>query len=361
MAISIQEHSKALASKIVGRFIEDKPVRAGFSGFFPRETAATKLVDIEVQRGADNIAVDVKRFTNGNKNKFNITTEKKFQPPYYREEYDFQEDEVYMNSIALGVGLENPQVNAVLAQNALKNLRTMRAKVERAIRKQHVEVLTTGIVELDSQDSIDYKRKAASMVDLGAGNYWNQGSTNPYVDLQTAGKFLRDEGNASGNTLNVVGRSDAITALLANEAFQEETNARRINRADIVMPQFNETSGFTYHGQFAAGDFIINAWTYNEKYTDSSGNTQYYLPKEKVVCLPEDFMGKTVFGGLPNMVERQISGATTMMPSIAEVEFLLRGYSDEKTMSSTLELTSAPLVIPFTIDKIYTLQVLASS
>ncbi len=357
--ITIQDHSKKIASKIVGVFQDDKPVLSGFGGFFPRETAPTEVVDLEVQRDNDLIAVDVKRFTNGNKNKFSISSEKKFKPPYYREEYDFQRDEVYMNTIALGVGLENAQVNQVIAQNAVRNLRKMRSKIERALRKQFAEVMQTGIVELLNGTSIDYKRQAASMVDLGAGNYWNQASTNPFANISTGGRFLREEGSSASNILNLVMRTDGLNALMANARFKDEADVRRINRVDVGMPQMNDATGFVYHGQFSAGDFICNIWTYNEKYTDSEGATQYYLDSNKAVLLPEDFVGKTVFAGLPNLVERSINGQMAMMPAITEAEYLLRAYNDEKSMSSTLELSSAPLAMPMSVDRIYTIQILA--
>ena len=84
------------------------------------------------------------------------------------------------------------------------------------------------------------------------------------------------------------------------------------------------------------------------------------MPVENVIVLPSDFQGKTVFGGLPYMRETNIGGQVAKIPGVIEADFLLRAYDDEKTISSTLELTSAPLVIPFTIDKIYTMQVLAT-
>lgn len=359
MAITIQDHSKRLASTVVGRFVEDKPVLTGFGGFFPRETAATEDVDIEVQRDNDTIAVDVKKFTNGNKNKFSITSEKKFKPPYYREEYDFQRDEIYMNTIALGVGLDSQLVANKIAQNALKNVRKMRDMIERAIRKQLAEVLQTGIVELKNGTSIDYKRKAGSMVDLGAGNYFSDSTGKPYEAIQAGGRFIRDEGSSGSTMLNAVMRTESLNALMANENFQKQADVRRINRADITMPQFDSATGFAFHGQFAAGDFTVNIWTYNEKYTDATGTTQYYLDSNKVVLLPEDFQGKTIFAGIPDMVDRNINGQVVRMPTVQEVEYLLRAYSDEKTMSSTLEVSSAPLAIPITIDRIYTMQVLA--
>ena len=122
MAISLLEHSNALTKKIVGKFEEEIPVRSGFSGWFPEETTPTLEVDVEVQRGNDLIASDVIRFTEGNKNKFSRVSEHKYIPPFFKEDYDFQRDQVYMNTIANGVGMENAQVNSVIARNAVKHV-----------------------------------------------------------------------------------------------------------------------------------------------------------------------------------------------------------------------------------------------
>jgi hypothetical protein len=356
--IPIQQHSVTIAKKVVGRFQEDIPVRAGFDGFFPRETTPTLMVDVEVERDNDLIAVDVKRFTEGNKNKFTKSTEHTYVPPFYKEDYDFARDEVYMNTVALGV-TNATGANQAIAQNALKNVRKNRKKIERAIRKQQADVLQTGIVTLKNGDSIDFRRKAGSMVDLGAGNYWNEATTKPAEDLGDAMTFLREIGNATGSTINVIMRTDAMNAFLANESVKTILESRRMDRARIDMPQFNEASGMAFHGQVAAGDFGVNLWTYNEKYTDAAGNTVYYLDRENVVILPSDFQGKTVFGGLPYMRQTNIGGSSAKVPGVMEADFLLRAYDDEKTISSTLELTSAPLVVPFTIDKVYTVKVLA--
>lgn len=360
MVIPIQEHSSQIAKKVVGVFVEDIPVRAGFSALFPRETTATLLVDVEVERDNDLISVDVQRFTEGKKNKFTRSTEHLYQPPFHKEDYDFAQDEVYMSTVALGV-TNAPGANQAIAQNALKNVRKNRKKIERAILKQQADVLQTGIVTLINGDSIDFKRKAASIVDLGTlSDYWDAVGATPMTDLGVGMTFLRDEGNSNGSTINVVMRTDALNAFLANTSVQEVAEVRRINRIEIDMPQFSEATGMAFHGQVTAGDFVVNLWTYNEKYTDSNGDTVYYLERENVIMIPSDFMGKTVFGGLPYMREVSVGGVMAKLPGVLEADFLLRAYDDEKTISSTLELTSAPLAIPFTIDKIYTMKVLAT-
>lgn len=363
MAISIQDHSSMLTKKVVGAFEESIPVRTGFAGWFPEETTPTLEVDVEVQRDNDLIAVDVVRFTEGNKNKSSKVSEHKYIPPYFKEDYDFQRDQVYMTSIALGSGMDNPNINRILAMNALKQVSKNRDKVIRAIRKQQADVLQTGIVALENGDNINYRRKATSMVNVSTGgNYWSvAASATPLTDIRKGMDFLRNVGNSGGSSVNVVMRSAAFEALLATTQVKEQgTNViQQIQRINIGMPQFEGTSGFAHQGIVAAGDFTVHLWTYNEKYTDANGATQYYLAENTVVMIPDDFQGKTVFGGLPTMNKTNIGGVTTAVPGIVEANYLIRSYSDEKTMSSTIELTSAPLVVPFTIDKIYTMQVLA--
>lgn len=359
MAISIIDHSSLVTKKIVGKFEESIPVRTGFAGWFPEETTPTLEVDVEVQRDNDLIAVDVVRFTEGNKNKFSRVSEHKYIPPYFKEDYDFQRDQVYMNTIALGVGMENAQVNKVIATNAFKNVQKNRDKVIRAIRKQQADVLQTGIVSLSNGDNINYNRKAASMVNVDTlGDYWSVAATaTPLTDIRKGMDFLRNVGNSGGSAVNVVMRSAALEALLASAQVKDQgvNVIQQIQRINIGMPQFEGVSGFAHHGIIAAGDFTVNLWTYNEKYTDANGATQYYLAENLVVMIPEDFQGKTVFGGLPTL--NTVNGVD--MPQIVEANYLIRNYSDKKTVSSTIELTSAPLVVPFTIDKIYTMQVFA--
>lgn len=363
MAISIQDHSALLTQKVVGKFEEMIPVKTGFGGWFPEETTPTLEIDVEVQRDNDLIATDVVRFTEGSKTKSTKLTEHKYIPPYFKLDYDFQRDQVYQNTIARGVGLGSADVNRAIALNAFKQVAKNRDMVLRAIRKQQADVLQTGIVTLDNGDNVVYRRKAASMVNVSVGgNYWSvSASATPITDIRKGMDFLRNVGNSGGSSVNVVMRSAALEAFLASTQVKEQgpNVIQQIQRININMPQFDGVSGFAFHGQIAAGDFTVNLWTYNEKYTDASGATQYYLAENKVVMIPDDFQGKTVFGGLPTMRSVSIGGVTEDIPAIAEAMYLIRSYSDKKTMSSTIELTSAPLVVPFTIDKIYTMQVLA--
>ena len=357
--ISIQEHARLIKNKLVSVYKEVISVKTGFGSIFPEETTPSLHVDVSVQRGNDLIAVDVARFTESTRTKTTKSTEKKYKPPFFSLAYNFFRDEVFMSTVALG-NAPNKAGNKIIAKNALDNVMENKKMIKRAIRKQQADVLQTGIVTLKNGDSIDYKRKAASIVDLGVDGYWSDNSVDIMSQVEKAGRFLRDEGKCSVSTINMIMRGDALNALLANESesFKKSLDARRVNRSDINMPVFNEKTGMAFHGQFSAGDFKVNILTYNESYTDSSGNRIYYLNRENVIIIPDDFIGKTVYGALFDAAETTIAGKRSLVPILKETDYLIKTEYDKRTVSSEIIIESAPLVVPTTIDKVYTMVVL---
>lgn len=361
MAISIIEHNSVMTTKVVGAFKEVIPVANGFSQWFPRETTPSFYVDVRVQRGTRKIAVDVVRFTEGQATKMTKSTENKYLPPYYELEYFFNRDEIYMRALEFG-SLNSANGNRMIAQNALDNLVEQRHMIERSIQKQFAEVLQTGIITLVNGDNIDYRRKATSMVDITAdgGVYWSDtANATPLADIAKGGVFLRQVGTASGNALNLIARSSVIANLMATADYKNQADYRWIERMNIGMPQFTEATGFTYSGQIAAGDFRVNLWSYDEFYETEDGTSVYYLDSDNAILLPENFIGKTVFGALPGMKDSSVGGVDTKIPTAVESEFLIRAFYDERTISSGMKMSSAPIVIPITVDRIYTMKVIA--
>lgn len=352
MAISLVQHKKLISQKVIAVFDELVTVKSGFAGFFPRETTPTRDVSLEVRRNNKLIAVDVARFASATSTKRTKHTEKVFTPPYFKLDYNFSADQVYDMTFGSSMNPNKRQID-MMVKETVKHMAEHKDMVERNILKQQADVLQTGVVTLTGGDSVDYKRKAASMVDVGAGNYWNQASTNPFSDLEAGMTFLRDVGNSNGSTANVYMRREVFNALMSNEVFEKQANFRRVNRVDIDMPQMDNASGMAFQGQLATGDFVLNIWTYNQGYQDTAGGAMnYYLDANLFVMIPDDFQAKTVFGAVPAL------GANGM-PFAKETEYYNRAYTDQKTMSRYFETSSAPLVMPVSVDKIYTAQVLA--
>lgn len=358
MAISIIDHTAKLTSKVVDTFTEEIPVLSGFSSFFPTETTPTLEIDIEVERDDELIATDVMRFTEGNANKQTKMTERKYIPPFFNEEWYFQRDQVYMNYVGMGI-MNNISANRLMAERAVKGVKTNKKKIQRAILKQQAQVLQTGIVTLKNGDNIDFRRKAGSMVVLTGGALWSAPTTaTPITDLKNGVKFLREQGKSGASGTDVFMSDEAYGAFLLSDEVKNYADYRRIEQLNINMPVLNSSTGMTFQGQVAAGPLVLNIYTYNDYYNDGTGTLVKYFDADKVVLLPSDFRGKTVHGGLATTGSGTVEGVAVDMPMLVETEYLIRSFSDKKTMSSGIQLMSAPLVVPTTIDKIYTLKVL---
>lgn len=355
MGISFNQHREGVTQKVIGRFRDAQRPKAGLGAFFPREESDTKGVSIEVERNRRLIAVDVQRCTAGNRNVFSTSTEKIFIPPFFSEFFDFTSCQSYDKVFSLGANPGTVDVKKLISSAADK-LEVLRDKVERAILKQQAQVLQTGIVTLKSGDNIDYKRKSASMVTLTSTDKWDAPSTSkPLTNLATGITFLREEGLSSATIVNAIMGANAFSAFKSANEVKEQAEWTNIKRVDIGMPIFDNTTGLVFQGQVAAGDFMVNIWTYNESYENESGNSVRYLDADKVVLIPDDFVGKTSFGAVPAVMGDEEQGKII---APRKGQYVLLDVIDQILTTWDFYLRSAPLVIPFSVDRIYTIDVL---
>ena len=150
--------------------------------------------------------------------------------------------------------------------------------------------------------------------------------------------------------------SKALGYIIGNTKLLEANDYRRANRLEITMPQA-QAKGFTYHGRIAVGDFIVNLMTYSDTYEDKDGNAIPYIDADKVILMPSDFEGLTTYASVPALFEEASTGAQFIGEFAGE--FYQRDYVDQVVMNWMHEISSAPVVIPVSVDKMYTLKVLA--
>jgi len=353
--ITLNQHRKGITQALLETFSDAVEVKDGFAAFFPSKTTSAKELSIEVQRNGKPIAVDVLRCTDPVRNTFDRSTEKIFVPPYFKEMFDFTSCDAYDVTFGAGNAPEGMTAGR-LFESASSKLAALKDKIKRAIELQRAQVLQTGIVILNNGDNIDFKRKAGSIVVKSvAGEKWTAPTTSdPVKDLQAGCDFLRSTGRSGSTTVNAIMGSAAYTNFKTSTKVQAEADIRNINRIDLGMPMFDNVSGLAYQGQVGAGDFIVNIWTYNETYEDASGTEQRYLATNNVVLLPEDFKGFTGFAGLPAVMGDAISGSQYI--GVLEAEFNIFDVIDQVRMSWEFMMHSAPLAVPVSIDRIYTLQ-----
>lgn len=316
--------------------------------FFKVKETTSKNVSIEVQRGTEKVAPDVYRHSSGTRLKQGLSSQKIWTPPYYHPYIVCNEHELY----DVAIGARSPEMIARLANELSDEVIKMRHTIERAYELQCAQVLDTGVVELDSGDNIDFKRKADSLVDKGGGNYWATGTVDPYADMETACQFLRRTGKSTGGVFNAILGSEALSDFLSNTIVKERADIRRIALDDLQMPQVGAEGG-VFHGQVSAGAYKVNIWSYEEGYEDENGNWVNYIDSKKMIMLPLAPRFVMAYAGVPQLL-------TNGNEVPQKGAFMLQEFIDERAQAHEVHLKSAGLAVPVRVDQMHTTQVVAS-
>lgn len=348
MIITQTDLRRLFTQALVSIYKERNEPTAFLRSFFPEKIEGTKQLSIAVIRGTEKVAVDVVRGTIGNRNTFSRSTQKVFIPPYHREYFDATELDVYdwlMTAKDISASMISNFSNQVAEE-----MKDLVSKIERAHEIQCSEVLQTGIVQLAKDTNIDFKRKAASLVDLGGGNYWVTGSVSPYATLELGAKFLREEGKSSTALYNVIMGTTAYTDFVNNDIVQKRADIRRFNLDDIAAPQRNSV-GASFNGMVSAGSYQFAIWTYPQVFDNAAGDSTPYIGDKNIVILPQTPKFVFGFGAVPQLP--QLGGG------VRKGKFIFGDYVDERASTHDFDVKSAGLAIPVAIDQIFTAQVVA--
>lgn len=349
MAISTNQALPLLTNKVVQLYQEQVEVKSFLRSFFPTNTNDTRFVSIEVERGNEKVSVDVVRGGDGQRNTISRSTQKTFDPNYHREYFDMAEMEIYER--AIGSDVISVSVFSQLASKAAEGVMKLQNKIDRAAELQCAQVLQSGIVTSSVGTNIDFKRKSASLVDLGAGNYWADTDVNPKTSLLAGCEFLRGTGKATGGAFNLILGSTALADLLNNPAFQAQSDNRRYMLDVILAPQ-RDAIGGVYHGSVSVGSWLIHLWTYPEKYDNAAGNNVDYIDPKNAVLVPERPKFSLEYAAVPQLIGDS--------PRLQEGRYLLQRFVDSRKATDEWDMRSAFIAVPTAVDQIYTIQVVAS-
>lgn len=334
--------AQGLLTKAVAAVYKERISPTAFlRSFFPSKVFPTLELSIEVQRGKEKVAADVVRGTDGNRNEFTKSSEKIFIPPYYREWFDATQLQLYDR--LYGATEINDQIFSAYVNNVVDAQQVVKEKIERAQEIQCAQVLETGIIVLKN-GSIDFKRKAESLVDPGAGNYFAN-NVDPFAMFEAGCNFIRKSGKTSAVMFNAILGSDALTDLLANTKFKERQNLFNMALDTIAAPQRNST-GASFHGIITAGPYKVALWSYPQFYDNASGISTAYVNPKKVTIIPENPNFIMGFAAVPQLI------TPNTPPSIGE--FIFGEYIDKRSKSHVMDVESAALALPVAIDTIYT-------
>jgi len=348
MATIATSDARALFTKmLIAVYKERKTPMSFLRSFFRIVEKSTKELSIEVRRGTEKIAVDVERGTEGNRNQFSRSTEKIFVPPYYREYFDATELDLYDR--LFGSTEIDASVFSEFMESVAEKLLILQETIERAYELQCAQVLMTGIVSLQKGINIDFKRKAASLVD-GTATAWT-GAVNPFDHMEAGANFIRQSGKAAGVVFNVIMGSLAIAAFKDNAKVKERQNLYNY-APDLLLPAQRNAVGGSYHGQVEIGAYRANVWSYPEFYDNDAGVSTPYIDPKKIVMLPENPNFVLGFAAVPQLVDEK-------NPTVKKGAFVIGDYKDERNHKHIHDIRSAGVAIPVAVDQIYTRQVIA--
>lgn len=345
--------AQGIYTEALAAVFRDRPIVYSFlRSFFPSKIFNTLLVDVLAQRANEFIAMDVYRGESGNRHTWSKTSQKVFETYYFRPKFDATKLQLYEKMYS-GIGI-NAEVFAAWINNIVDHQVELRETIERTIELMCSMVLETGIIIAPGTGLvIDYKRKAASMVDLAtSGGYWNT-AADPFAQLEAAGVFMRTVGKVQGGTFNLILGGDAKAALWNNPKFLSRQNLFNMKLDDAHAPQRNSI-GANLHGYLSTDNYKFNVWTYPEYYKNpKTGVTSPYLNPKKAIVLPETTTFFTAFGAVPQVVVSATGAPQMILPKTGE--FIFTDNIDVDARAHYYNIESAPLPMLDAVDKVYTM------
>ena len=344
--MDIQQAGGQFTQSTIAKYNEMIEAPSFLSALFKPVLTATKYVSIQVKRGTEKIAVEVQRGTEGNPNDMSKVTQKTYFPRFFDEKGDITELEGFN-----AANVDNPPMSAVadLSKKVSEMLFEFRSMIDRAKELMAAQVLETGVVITRFGESINYQRKAASLVDNSA-NPWTTATTNVEAQLISGADFIREEGHYTGGLLDLIMSGEAWVALQSTNYFKDKADFNNVKLITINEPKI-DARGAVYHGRITAGSYVFNVWTYDQSHIDDTNTRVRYTDAKKAVMIPNsgaDFI--YAHGGIVYADNDRIR--------VAKAQYV--EYSHVDTVKTTYDfgIKSSPLPVPVTIDMIYTMQIL---
>lgn len=353
--ISATQAKAEFTSFLADVYRDELPSTQFLKQFFPAMQAYVKYLSIQVEHDLELRASDIRRGNPANTNIFSIQTEKVFLPPYYAEQFNVTEMDLYdrlFGSTAIDAGVYKEFISQVS-----RNLNRLRNKIMRAEEFQCSEVLETGIVSLQNGVSIDYKRDAESLVDLGADGYWGIGGVNPFETFIRAAKYLRQVGKSPDVIYNVLLGEKAMSDLYANDLFKSEVFQNLNNNINQLLMPTAGKEGSAFHGELSAGSYRFRLMTYPQYFQTDATTFVPYLNTRKIVVIPANPRFKFGYAAVPQTLMNYqgggINGQFTEIDTVAQA-YVVDHYPMLQNDAHFIRIKSAGLAIPTAVRQIWT-------
>ena len=331
---------------------------------FKRVTKETDFLEINVQRYAANVALDVVRGGDGNRNQFAKMVQKVEQPPFFYEYLDVMQLEGYNR--AFGSVSMSASAYRDFRETAIFNMKQLVNKIDRAYEIQAASVFISGIVNTASAGATNFLRNAASIKAYSAGIDWSIDTVDPRDIIKQGCVYVSTIGQAEGGVFDILMGDLAYDSFITNPIIQNESQKLWRTLTKLEEPEMRG-DGMVFMGQTAAGSYKVNIWTYPAQYNADPSDPRtftYYVPSKMIVILPKDpyfIHGFAMVPRLPDymgMSESGMAGAIGGEAGTGKGEYFVSEFIDQKATAWYMALKSAGLVWPVAVDQIFNAWVL---
>lgn len=179
---------------------------------------------------------------------------------------------------------------------------------------------------------ITFGRTESHTIDLGAGNYWDEGTATPASDIDAFLELLAESG-ASGT--HIIGRPAVVSKLV--DFVKEETDFRRANNGELRFQSMLTINGAIYYGTYKN----VEIWGYSGAYKDNAGSTAYMIPDKKIIMVSAQNQNEMSFGYAGDVeIELDIADDYTVSPR----NVITKLIGNRTTVEIESILTAAPLL-----------------
>lgn len=302
-----------------------------------------------VRRGTEKIAPNVMLGSQGRRTELTKSTQKLLDLFYFRLYFGTTGMDAYWNLF----GSEAPTMNMMIdfVDSIMENYKVNQDQIERAYEYMCAQILINGTCSNPyyPDNIIDFGRRAESMVNPGAGNYWDVEGVDPYEQLAAGGTFIRQYGKYMGGVFNVIMGEKAFNDFLNNSVVKQRNDLKMWKLDELVQPEMR-VDGQVYKGTITAGSYVMHVWTYPQFYENPSGELVPYIDENVAIVVPPSPDFALIYGACPQLVS-----PTTNTPQLISAPYVFTDYIDQLGREHRFDIESRGMPVPIAVDTIYTL------
>lgn len=304
-------------------------------------------------------SVDVKLGTGGRYHSLSEFDKKDFVVPEYNDISSLSEEDMFKAQFGQ---TEYAQTASVI--NSINDGQAIFSNSQRrSEEKQASDGLFYGKIVLAGGSKIDFKKKATHSISVKDAK-WNTEGADPIEVLTKAIDLCVKDGETSSSEWNLIMEDKGLNALLGNTKFKSKSNWNDgIKRTDINMP-IEKTPKAFFHGRISCGSYLVNVWTYSEKYTvpkgfgfAKEGQKCGYIPEACALLVPMNPNFVRYYGAINNTNAPAKDGIGGAKLELVKTEQLPYAYDtlDDGSATTKFGVKSRPLLIPADIDSFATI------